>query len=91
MTFSGSQNYMESLTSHSLLHLRVFTEHFQYASVKLGSGDRVMTKQHAILNLTLGKESSQIKHMITIECDKWLAEERIRCMYTMEYCLSGKG
>ena len=23
--------------------------------------------------------------MITIECDKWLAEERIRCMYTMEY------
>lgn len=33
--------YMESLASHSLLHLRVFTEHFQYASVKLGSGDRV--------------------------------------------------
>ena len=31
------------------------------------------------------RESSQVKHMITIECDKWLAEERIRCMYTMEY------
>ena len=42
MTFSGSQNYMESPASHSRLHSRVFTEHFQHAIAKLGSGERVI-------------------------------------------------